>query len=203
MKKNFFAVLIYFILTPLATSTHANGPGEDKFDRLDGRGESGKRVDVIEWEGNLEIHVYPKGSLKGLALKIDKKNKDKPVMVIGYRFNNAPQKQLIRRAILGINLLESFKTFKDEKEPDFDKIVISNNGLALAEYKLDPAPTQLYPDELINDQKKAREVAGNGKQHNAPQPSAPIYKEAVKEITAPAAQKGNTFEEGVIKPFQW
>ena len=31
-----------------------------------------KRVDVIEWAGNLEIHVYPAGSLAGLGLKLVK-----------------------------------------------------------------------------------------------------------------------------------
>src|SRR5687767_7863161 len=71
---------------------------DPEYDRLDGMGPSGKRVDVIEWEGNLEVHVYPKGSLRGLALTIDRQKKDKPVMVIGYRFDNAPKTQLIRRA---------------------------------------------------------------------------------------------------------
>src|SRR4051812_30563328 len=79
------------------------GEGTDSadYDRLDGMGSSGKKVQVIEWEGNLEIHVYPSGSLQGLSLKIDRANKERPVMVIGYRFD-AAKKPLIRRAILGI-----------------------------------------------------------------------------------------------------
>jgi hypothetical protein len=117
------------------------------YDRLDGTGQSGKRVDVVEWEENLEIHVYPQGSLKGLGLKIDEKN-GKRVMVILYRFDNAPQKTLVRRAVLGIDLKPGFKTFKDPTADGYDKVVISNNGLSrpLVAFKLDAEPKQLYPD---------------------------------------------------------
>jgi hypothetical protein len=137
----------------LAASAHFARAGSSvdpdaDYDRLDGTGKSGKTVQVIEWEGNLEIHVYPPGSLRGLALKLDKTNKNKPVMVIGYRFADAPKEQLIRRAILGINLQEGFKTYKDPSEGEFDKIVISNNGLSgqVVAFALDPEPRQLYPD---------------------------------------------------------
>lgn len=118
------------------------------FDRLDGTGKSGKKVHVIEWEGNLEIHVYPKGSLAGLALKLDKRNKNKPVMVIGYRFTNAPKEQLIRRAILGIPLNEGFHTYQDTSTEDYDKVLISMNTLAdgVVAFRVDPEPKQLYPD---------------------------------------------------------
>jgi hypothetical protein len=111
-------------------------------------GRSAKKVNVIEWEGNLEIHVYPAGSLKGLALKLDKKNKDKPVMVIGYRFDSDPSRQLIRRAILGIDLREGFKAYRDPSADGYDKIVISNNGLSspLAAFRLEAEPKQLYPE---------------------------------------------------------
>jgi hypothetical protein len=120
---------------------------DDDYDRLDGTGLSGKKVNVIEWEGNLEIHVYPAGSLKGLSLKLDKKNDYKPVMVIGYRFEGSST-PLIRRAILGIKLNEGFKTYRDTTADGYDKIVISNNGLAtpLVAFKLDTAPAQSYPD---------------------------------------------------------
>jgi hypothetical protein len=142
------AVLLCFF--NLALPAFAGQPApDDDYDRMDGMGASGKKVNVIEWEGNLEIHVYPAGSLKGLALKLDKRNKDRPVMVIGYRFDNDPKKQLIRRAILGIDLADSFKAYRDPSSgSEYDKIVISNNGLAgdMVAYKLDPAPTQLYPD---------------------------------------------------------
>lgn len=122
---------------------------DDNYDRMDGTGASGKTVNVIEWEGNLEIHVAPPGSLKGLALKLDKANQSKPVMVIGYRFDNDPSKQLIRRAILGIELRDGFRVYRDKSVAEYDKIVITNNQLAdptLVAFRLDPAPTQLYPD---------------------------------------------------------
>jgi hypothetical protein len=131
-----------------ADDSAADPNSDGNYDRLDGVGKSGKTVQVIEWEDNLEIHVYPPGSLKGLALKIDHPSKDKKVMVIGYRFADNPKEQLIRRAILGISLREGFKTFKDPTETEFDKIIISNNGLSgqVVGFALDPAPTQLYPD---------------------------------------------------------
>jgi hypothetical protein len=132
-----------------ADDASAGDPNSDaNYDRLDGVGKSGKTVQVIEWEDNLEIHVYPPGSLKGLALKIDHPSKDKKVMVIGYRFSDNPKEQLIRRAILGISLTEGFKTYKDPTETEFDKIIISNNGLSgqVVGFALDPAPKQLYPD---------------------------------------------------------
>src|SRR6185503_5349520 len=123
------------------SSYAADQPGaDDDFDRLDGTGRSGKTVQVIDWEGNMEIHVYPKGSLKGLALKIDRKDKNKPVMVIGYRFIDNPDQQLIRRALLTMPMTDGFKAFKDPTEPEFDKIIISNNGLSgdLVAFKLEP-----------------------------------------------------------------
>ncbi|HLE00389.1 MAG TPA: hypothetical protein VJB59_09020 [Bdellovibrionota bacterium] len=126
----------------------ATSESDRDYDRLDGKGASGKRVNVIEWEGNLEVHVYPAGSLKGLGLKLDKTNKKKPVMVLSYRFDNAPRKPLIRRAILGIDLQDGFKTYRDPSALDYDKIIVSNNGLSgqVIAFKLDAEPTQLYPD---------------------------------------------------------
>lgn len=120
---------------------------DDDYDRLDGMGKSKKEVHVIEWAGNLEIHVYPYGSLQGLALKLDETNKNKPVMVIGYRFKDSPKEQLIRRNILGIKL-PNFKAYVDPREKEFDKIIISANTLAqgVKPFSLEPEPTQLYPD---------------------------------------------------------
>lgn len=136
-----------------AHSAQSAEPSQDprndpKYDRLDGTGESGKKVNVIEWEGNLEVHVYPAGSLVGLALKLDEKNKGKRVLVIGYRFDNAPKTQIIRRNILGIPLREGFKAYRDPSADDYDKVVISNSTLSgqVTALRLDPPPTQLYPD---------------------------------------------------------
>jgi hypothetical protein len=169
-----------------ATSTHSEESKTEEYDRLDGTGASGKKVNVIEWEGNLEIHVYPAGSLKSLALKIDKKNKDKPVMIIGYRFSDNPGKQLIRRAILGISLKEGFKTFKDPSTADYDKVIISMNTLSgdMVAYKLEPEPKTLYPEGHPANSS----VAGN-----APSPAS--------EKRSPAS--GTTDENGTIKPFNW
>ncbi len=156
---------------------------EPEYDRLDGMGKSHKKVNVIEWEGNLEIHVYPKGSLAGLSLKLDKPSKEKMVMVIGYRFSDNPKTQLIRRAILGIPFQPGFKAFKDPSEMDFDKIIISNNGLSnqVIAFQLDPEPTQLYPDghpAIAQKEESERKPAGEKK-----------------------SKRPDYDQEGTIKPF--
>lgn len=180
-------------MTLIASGTpHAFADSEPDYDRLDGHGKSGKKVNVVEWEGNLEIHVYPVGSLKGVGLKLDKKNKDKPVMVISYRFKDSPKVVLIRRAILGIPLPENFLTFRDLSADDYDKIIITGNGLAesktLQVYTPEPAPTQLYPDghPMLTEKK-------------ADLPAA--------RMPAQQAQDASTgsidMESGTIKPFRW
>ena len=133
------------------------------YDRMDGTGKSGETVQIIEWEGNIEVHVYPPGSLKGLAATLDLRNKAKPVMVLGYRFANNPKQQFIRRAILGITMTNGFKAYKDPTEGEFDKIIISNNGLSgqVALFKLDPTPTQLYPEGYPGGTAVANSNSGN------------------------------------------
>lgn len=140
---------------------------KETYDRLDGTGPSTKKVDVIEWEGNLEIHVYPKGSLKGLGLTIDRTKKEKPVMVIEYRFNSVPY-TLIRRALLSTaKLTDSFKTYQDPSTEDYDKIIISNNTLtaSVKPFPLDPTPTQLYPDHhpMLAQQEEPAKSYGNAR----------------------------------------
>lgn len=174
--------------TAIAGKAENLGPKEEDYDRLDGRGASGKKVDVIEWEGNLEIHVYPAGSLKGLGLKLDKTNKAKSVMVISYRFDTQPALPLIRRAILGIDLREGFHTYKDTSVDAYDKIIISNNVLSeqVAEYKLEPEPKQLYPDghpALAQADKASREPASE------------------KPKTVEGPERPEIDEHGTIKPF--
>ena len=163
------------------------------YDRLDGTGKSGKKVDVVEWEGNLEIHVYPAGSLAGLSLKLDKKNKDKPVMVIGYRFTNDTKTQLIRRAILGVPFYEGFKAFKDPTANGYDKIVISNNGLGkpLVAYNLEQPPAQLYPDG------HPALVDAGADAERKPATSASKKKSPPQEEDAPDVDQ----ETGAIQPF--
>lgn len=161
---------------------------DDDFDRLDTTGPSGKRVNVIEWEGNLEIHVYPKGSLTGLSLKLVK-TKGQTVMVIGYRFDTAPNQTLTRRALVSIPFGEIFKAYKDPTADDYDKIIITNNTLAggVIPYKYDE-PKQLYPDghpALMTDQ--------SGKNNPSRTPAAAPQPE----------KKPDTFdqESGSIRPF--
>ncbi len=138
-------MFIFAILTGVVTSYSVFA--EEVFDRLDGTGPSHKRVDVIEWEGNLEVHVYPRGSLKGLSAKLDDREKGKKVMVVGYRFSKS-ESPLIRRAILGVPFHPKLKAFINPKEKDFDKLALSNQELPAPwrPYKLDPAPAQWYPD---------------------------------------------------------
>jgi hypothetical protein len=206
----FLAGFILLSIFAARSIVYAEDGDDDNYDRLDGHGRSGKRVDVIEWEGNLEIHVYPAGSLVGLALKLDDKNTAKKVMVIGYRFDNNPQQQLIRRAILGIDLQKSFKVYKDPGESEFDKILISNNALStdLVAYRLDPAPTQLYPDgdpRNQQNQDSARTELAQSKPKEsmrapaaAPVPvPAPAPASTSEKKTAPAV---NT-DDGTVRPF--
>lgn len=54
---------LLFVLALLSLPAHSEPGGEEEYDRLDGVGASGKKVDVIEWEGSLEIHVYPADTL--------------------------------------------------------------------------------------------------------------------------------------------
>jgi hypothetical protein len=141
-----FLMFVVAIITGMVTS-YSVFAQETVFDRLDGHGPSGKRVDVIEWDGNLEIHVYPKGSLGGLSAKLDDREQGKNVMVIGYRIAKGVN-PLVRRAILGIPFNKNLMGFIDRSEPDFDKLAISNQQLSKpwAAYKLDPSPKQWYPD---------------------------------------------------------
>jgi hypothetical protein len=121
--------------------------GDDGYERLDGTGPSGVKVNFIEWEGNAEIHFYPKGVLVGLGLKLVKNEKGAYVFVQAYRFRGSPKTVLIRRNVLSDKWVEGYKVYRAPSDDDYDKIVISPNTLSdMTAFKLDPAPTQLYPD---------------------------------------------------------
>lgn len=189
------AAFAFNLSAPLALAGNVSAASDPdaNYDRLDGTGTSGKKVDVIEWEGNLEIHVYPKGSVAGLGLKLDKRNKDRPVMVIAYRFVESPQQQLVRRNILGIPMYDGFKVYKDPMESEFDKFIISNNGLSgdLTAFKLDPPPTQLYPEGspmLAN---------GSGQDNSGRSPASAT--QGTDSSVTPAAPKIDS--AGTIQPF--
>lgn len=173
------------------------------YDRLDGTGASHKKVNVIEWEGNLEIHVYPAGSVKGLALTIDRATKNKPVMVIGYRFNENPKQQLIRRAIIdGISLSDNFKAYKDPSADGYDKFIITNNTLGgdFAAYKLEPKPTQLYPDAQTEVAAKALKAAAD---QRTPASNGGGYSPSSSDSrnTQSAQDKADLEDSGTIRPF--
>lgn len=137
------AVFLAGIITSISIFAQSNA----EFDRLDGTGHSKAKVDVIEWENNLEIHDNTIGKVLGMGAKIDDRTADKKVLVIAFRIQGEP-KPLIRRAILGINLDKSFKLYKDPTEKSFNKFAFSSDALTApwVPMKMDPAPTQWYPD---------------------------------------------------------
>lgn len=191
-NQTWLTVVGVALLAAVATTARGGSDSKlpaDDFDRLDGKGASGKKVNVIEWEGNLEIHVYPAGSLKGLSLKLDQRDKAKPVMVIGYRFD-LPAEPLIRRAILGIDLKDGFRAYRDPSSAaqGYDKVVITNHKLSkpLAELKLDPEPKQLYPDGHPMNAAGAAGLKGGARR---PASEEPEY----------SPQN----EDGTISPFRW
>ena len=152
-----------------------------EFDRLDGKGPSRKRVDVIEWESNLEIHVYPRGSLSSLGLKVDRTNKNSPIMVIEYGLTGIPY-TLVRRAALSIKINDSFQTFIDPTEGEYDKILISNNSLdGVKPFKSVHAPRQLYPDHY-------------GDPEGAPAPLGETDPDTASPVSAAAASPAKTYE---------
>lgn len=142
-------VLATLFVSMSLSSVHAARVQEPKeFDRLDGKGASGNKVDIVEWEGNLEIHVYPKGGLKSLGMKVDRKSETTKdaVMVIEYAFNGVPH-TLIRRAVLSVKMPDTFFAYRDPSAKDYDKVIVSGTKLAnYPSFPLAPAPTQLYPD---------------------------------------------------------
>jgi hypothetical protein len=149
--KTYFLALSLSLLgaLPLWATSGEKPYNENDYDRLDGTGKSGLKVNVIEWEGNLELHSEPPGKLQGFSLKVDDSVQDKKVMVIGYRIQGQ-SRPLIRRAILSIPLSPKFNVYRDKSARDYDKYVITNQGLSAKEFltfKTDPASNQLYPDE--------------------------------------------------------
>lgn len=197
----FRAVLFVFaVLTGLITSYSVFA--EEQYDRLDGTGLSRKKVDVIEWEGNLEIHVAPLGGLKGLAAKLDDRVSGKKVMVIGYRFGElGKDRPLVRRAILGVPFTAAnLKAYIDPTEKDYDKLAITNQTLTAPwkPYKLDPGPNQWYPD-------------GDERNEADPAHQKPLAESEHQEPTRVPASRNSTHtpqqpirrEEGSTNGFNW
>lgn len=183
------AFQLIFLSLALALPAHSEPGGEEEFDRLDGKGASGKRVDLIEWEGNIEVHVYPAHSLAGLSLKLDKGSGGRKVLVLGYRFAGSPKETLVRRGVLGIPLTEPFQTYYEDLG-DYEKITVTNHTLAtggptgLREFTLDPPPAQLYPE-------------GHPALMPAESDSPTAAKPKAAEAEKPAA------DPGALKEFSW
>lgn len=187
---------------------------ESVFDRLDGTGPSKKRVDVIEWDGNLEIHVYPKGSVKGLGAKLDEREKGKKVIVIGYHFNGASE-ALVRRAILGIPFQNQIKGFVDPTLKEFDKIALSNRDLPKpwVAYPLLPAPKQWGPDGSKYDESSSPEQLTEMKRNDRPSvrsraPASIKAVESVKVYVHPSQRRSQSpkkpeHDDGGVQEYQW
>lgn len=120
---------------------------QDDFDRLDGTGPSHVKIQVIEWEGNLEIHVTPKGALRGLGIKYEKENKSQSILILAYRLGLATP-PLIRRAVLGIPWPSQIQAFRDLSAEGYDKIIFSGNRPSegrIVPFRLEAPPLQNYP----------------------------------------------------------
>ncbi len=169
----------------------------EKYDRLDGKGDSGKRVDVIEWEGNLEVHVYPKSSAKGLSAKLDDRTEGKKVMVFGYRFSSDPKAHpLVRRAITALPFSQKFNAYQDPTEKEFDKLTVTPNtlGKPWVPYKLDPAPAQWYPDGDERNEQSPGPILGKTEQ--------PADNRAPASVSKPTT-KAVPHEEGDVSNFNF
>lgn len=173
---------------------------ESVFDRLDGTGPSKKRVDVVEWEGNLEIHVYPKSSTKGLGAKLDDRESTKKVMVIGYHFNGASE-PIVRRAILGVPFTNKIKGFIDPTEKEFDKIALSNQDLPKpwVPYQLQAAPKQWGPDGSKYDDTSTEEQLTEMKNNDHQDYNR--FNKGEGQMRAPASVKPNK-KEKYVHPSQ-
>lgn len=221
-----FLTILALPLALVGQAGAGNSDPDPDFDRLDGKGKSRRRVDVIEWEGNLEIHVYPGGGLRGLALKLDDRDKDRKVMVIGYRFDTQPDQQLIRRAILSVPFYQGFKVFRDPSSgAEYDKVVISNStlGKPLLAYKTEPEPSQLYPEghplnQPTEDKKSTTVATGPTSESGDPglKPfevisplrdpeslaQSPDAERKPAEAPRPILET-DPEQEGTIRPFKW
>lgn len=128
---------------------------DDDFDRLDGTGPSGCKVDAIEWKKNLEFHIYPMGCMATLGFKVDDKNQDKPVLVVEYKPSNG-QKKFVKRVLIGdADVKGKFKVYEDKsahvaKKP-YDKFIVSKQDFAkskdvIISKRVGDEPKVLYPE---------------------------------------------------------
>ncbi len=196
-------IFAFAIITGVITS-YSVFADEPKYDRLDGRGASGTKVDVIEWEGNLEIHTYPRGSMKALGAKVDDRVEGKKVMVIAYEFKGQTH-PLVRRAILGVPFdAKNLKAYIDPTEKEFDKLALTNQTLTKpwVRYKLAPAPKQWFPDgDHRNTEESVSPIPLSQK------PADPQIQTETNNSNSKSQRKPASVEtqenDGAIKSFSW
>ncbi len=193
----FRGLLSLFAMTAMiAVSVSVFAAPKDNFDRLDGFGPSKAKVDVIEWEDNLEIHAEPMGKLLGLGAKIDDRTPGKKILVIGFRMQGEPS-VFVRRADLAIPLYSGFKLFKNPAAKGYEKWAFSNQDLKApwVAVKMDKAPADWYPEGHEGNQGSPLVSADEPAQPEKRLPAAVSGEEPVRPANAP--------EEGQIKPYTW
>jgi hypothetical protein len=206
MKNSFLITLLAGLL--ISSSLSVAKEKKPKFDGLDGKGPSGVRVDLIAWDGNLEIHVYPKGKIAGLGFVIDNKSKEK-ALVISYRFKNTSNDEpIIRRSLLE-NITEGFNVFVDNRlqDKEMDKFILTNKDLTKEKgkyvlFKKDAPPAELYPKEYKEELAAFNKAKAEESVLGAPaEPAAPA-RELSKENpkSAPEAEENSS---NSIKNTAW
>ncbi len=125
----------------------------------------------------------------------------------------------MRRAILGVPFREGFLAFRDPGVTEYDKIILSNNGLSaeLKKYDLEPGPGQLYPDGHPSNEVAADEADSSRKPASQQQqakaggraPYVPPKRESAGSVgwkaEAPPQQQApsGVDENGAIRPFEF
>jgi hypothetical protein len=185
------ALMASALVLGLATSYSIFAQEKDDFDRFDGTGKSKAKIDVIEWEQNIEIHSDGYGKVLGLGAKLDDRDSNKKVLVIGFRLNGSSG-TFVRRATLGIPFTKNIKGFKDPTAKGYEKFAITNHDLGKpwVPYKLDPAPTKWYPD------------GHPGNEESAPEKPQRMSNEVTPSVNG-ERNPANGEEGNEIKSFSW
>jgi hypothetical protein len=198
----FRGLLGLFAMTAMiAASVSVFAAPKDNFDRLDGFGPSRAKVDVIEWEDNLEVHAEPMGKLLGLGAKIDDRTPGKKILVIGFRMQGEPS-VFVRRADLAIPLHSGFKLFKNPSAKGYEKWAFSNQELKApwVAVKMDKAPGDWYPEGHEGNQgSRLVDVDDTA----APESRIPAAAEADAPSSASEKVPSAPAEDGQLKPYTW
>tara|TARA_Y100000590_G_scaffold390511_3_gene466355 strand:+ start:64 stop:777 length:714 start_codon:yes stop_codon:yes gene_type:complete len=120
-----------------------------RYEVLDGAGPSRTKVDVIEFKGKMEIHVYPPEHLLGLGARVEKNSDGEKVMVLSYRLSTT-SKPLIRRATLNVPFKAgaSVLGFEDSRVRGYKKIYLVDTPMKIGTpYKIDSHFQGSFPDD--------------------------------------------------------